>query len=422
MRIINNKTIQHISSHSELWTDVNQNEIKPAKLLTRTYDDNYGIYENLVFCKTVDEILAFARNRLGYLKELIYTHQTIEIDLLERVNHLNYFLALGKLHTGYSRNFDTYYVDSMRCLNKLQYITNTIVPRLKSPVYKNNKSRPKQLRLHKTNILSMHREYHRIYNLSKYFSLNNISCDRQITKSELDALQKNYFNFCLLLCIFSAGHFNFVCDEELPVNLSRPNLDFKFKDWQLNISKSKCGNTPIIRLKIKKDREYVVLLIPSALKDNTELLETIRQTTAAQEYVICTPHEETKDESTLVGMTSLESFRRIQQILLRAMVYADDKRTDCPFCNNKLSLIAEESTPERPVCRCLSCRTEIRLGYCPEMKAKFPFTKIANLSKPRQDGDLWFVNRRKEGQMYFRNITRLDDDMQIVCPLCGKVH
>lgn len=122
VRIINNKTIQHISSHSELWSDVKENEVKPIKLLTRTYEDNYGIYENLFFCKVIDDILAFTRNNIRILKELIYTNQTIEINLLERVNHLNYFLTLGKLHTGYSRHFDSYYGESMQCLNKLQYI------------------------------------------------------------------------------------------------------------------------------------------------------------------------------------------------------------------------------------------------------------------------------------------------------------
>ena len=126
VRIINNNTIQHISSHTELWTDIKDNQVQPSKLLTRTYEDNYGIYENLVFCKLIDDILSFTRSNIRVLKELIYTNQTIEINILERVNHLNYFLALGKLHTGYSRNFDSYYGVASKCLNRLQFIFNTI--------------------------------------------------------------------------------------------------------------------------------------------------------------------------------------------------------------------------------------------------------------------------------------------------------
>ena len=44
VRIINNTTIRHISSHTELWADIKDGEVVPQCLLTRTYEDNYGIY------------------------------------------------------------------------------------------------------------------------------------------------------------------------------------------------------------------------------------------------------------------------------------------------------------------------------------------------------------------------------------------
>ena len=69
----------------------------------------------------------------------------MEFDLLQRVNHLNYFLALGKLHTGYVRNFDKYYVVSKHCLKELTDIYNTIIPRLKRPVYNFHKTSPLKL-------------------------------------------------------------------------------------------------------------------------------------------------------------------------------------------------------------------------------------------------------------------------------------
>lgn len=208
VRIVDNNTIRHVASHSELWSDIKKNEIKPNKLLTRTYEDNYGIYENLVFCQTVDDVLAFTRNSTRFLKELIYTNQTIEINLLERLNHINYFLALGKLHTGYNRNFDSYYTIAAKCLNKLQYISNTIVPRLKRPVYKNNKVRPTKLKLHKTNILSMHKEYHQVYKLAKAFAENETVVKTE-AEIDVDSLQRTYFFFCEMLCIFAIGHFDF---------------------------------------------------------------------------------------------------------------------------------------------------------------------------------------------------------------------
>ncbi|MDE7265027.1 MAG: hypothetical protein K2N52_01980 [Clostridia bacterium] len=414
VRIINHNTIQHIASHSELWSNVKKHEIKPTKLLTKTYDDNYGIYENLVFCKTVDEVLSYARYNLRILKELIYTNQSIEINLLERVNHLNYFLALGKLHTGYSRNFDSYYGVSVQCLNKLQYIVGSIVPRLKRPVYKNNKNRPQKIRLRKTNILSMHREYHQIYKLAKHFAAHEISNVKEIKESDLKKLQSNYFHFCELLSIFAVTHFNFSYGI-LPVNFLRLNMIFSFKGWRLTLKKCKCGNFDALALCVEKENKYTAAIIPSAFKDNEKLLEEIKRGVPADEYDIFTPFEEHGENEVPVSITNIDSFRRIQQIILRAMIYADKTRTDCPFCNNKLIL-------DGNVYKCLSCRTEIHTGRCPTKKKSYQFTKIAGLNKQPLDGEDWLVERKKEAQMYFRNITKINEDMEIICPHCGKIH
>ena len=61
VRGINQTSIIHIASHSELWNDLTNDGIKPVKLLTKTYNDNYSIYENRVFCNTIDDILDFIK-------------------------------------------------------------------------------------------------------------------------------------------------------------------------------------------------------------------------------------------------------------------------------------------------------------------------------------------------------------------------
>lgn len=420
VRIINNNTIQHIASHSELWSDVKKDEIKPTRLLTKTYEDNYGIYENLVFCKTVDDVLAYARYNLRILKELIYTNQTIEINLLERVNHLNYFLALGKLHTGYSRNFDSYYGVSARCLNKLQFIVNSIVPRLKRPVYKNNKNRPSKIKLHKTNILSMHREYHQIYKLSKYLNAHNISIAGEVIESDIQTLKSNYFHFCGLLSIFAVSHFNFDYNGGA-IDFARLNMAFNFKGWKLTLKEHKIRVANILSICIEKENSYTIVIIPSVFKDSEKLIENVKLYVHADEFIVFTPFEEHDGNSVTVSMTNIESFRRIQRIILRGMVYADTARKDCPFCNNKLTA-DEQSSPERPVYKCVSCRTEIHSGYCTTFGRPFQFTKISGLANSITGGDDWLLERKKEARMYFRNITELNGEMEIICPHCNKVH
>lgn len=424
VRIINNKTIRHVSSHTELWSDIKDGEVVPSRLLTRTYEDNYGIYENLVFCQTIDEILSFARTYTRFLKELIYANRTIEINLLERVNHLNYFLALGKLHIGYSRNFDSYYDVSMRCLNKLQFVTNSITPRLKRPVYKNNRARPAQIKVRKTNILSMHKEYHQIYKLAKYFALRNENGNAEVSEKDLINLQKNYFDFCQALCVFAIGHFNFTCKEDKFVNFDRLNITFKFKGWKVSVKRINCAKQRLLALTVKKDVEYKTVIIPSILEDNDELLNTVKASVAADEYVVFTPFEEQeRQDATLVDITSIQSFRRIQQVLLRAMVYSDVKRVECPFCDKQLTLNAQKSSEDNSVYECFSCRTEIHDKICPSSGKKYSSTRISGLTKTYEvEDDLWLAKRKQEAQMYFRNITELTEDMEEICPICHSVH
>lgn len=418
VRIIDNNTIRHVSSHSEFWSDVTETGIKPKKLLTRTYEDNYGIYENLVFCQTVDDVLAFTRNSTRFLKELIYTNQTIKINLLERLNHINYFLALGKLHTGYNRNFETYYSISARCLNKLQFINNAIVSRLKRPVYKNNKLRPSRIKLRKTNVLSMHKEYHQVYKLAKSFSANE-KISKEFTETDVDYLQKIYYFYCEMLCIFAVGHFNFQCDENKNIIFSRLNMDFAFKQWRLKLRKEKAGETPLITVEVNKETAYKIVLIPTIAADD-ELTESVKRSVVADEYVVCSPFE---GNGMQMDVSSIESFRRLQRLVLRAMIYADTTHDECPFCRSKLALNEKKSSPDSPVYTCTSCRTEIGVGHCNETDKDFYYTGITDFKNigAEEDND-WLADRRKEARMYFRNITKLGDNMEIVCPHCGKIH
>lgn len=416
VRIIDNHTLQHIATHSELWADASKQEVQPRKLLTRTYKDDYGIYENLIFCKTIDDILSFSKMNIQLIQELIYTNQTIEINLLERVNHQNFFLALGKLHTGYTRQFESYYGVSKRCLNKLQFILGSITPRLKRPVYKNNKRIPPKLKLHKTNILAMHKDYHKIFMISKFLSLHQLEYLGEFKKEDFKSLQANYESFCSLLTIFSIGHFNFTCDAEKNIIFSRLNMRFAFKDWQLHLKKQKLEDCNSLLITIEKEKKYRICLIPSILKDNDSLYKKIKALEIADDVFICSPYEEEKN-SILLSIMNIDSFRRVQQIILKGMIYADDEKKECPFCYQKL--VYDES---RLSYICLSCRTEIGKENCGIENKSFFYTRITGLEQRDLKGDIWLLKRKKEAQMYFRNITEINDKMEVICPYCKQIH
>lgn len=418
VRRINNTTIQHISSHSELWTDLTEEGIKPSRLLTRVYADDYGIYENLVFCQTINHILSFTRDNIHLLKDLIFTNQTIEVNILERVNHLNYFLALGKLHTGYSRNFDLYYGIAEQNLNKLMYILNTIQPRLKRPVYKNNQKKMKSIQVRKTNLLAMHKDYHQIFKIAKYFENHKIAQEKEVSLKDIEVLQKEYSMYCIWLFIFSISHFNFSCSEEKEINFSRLNMQFECNDWTIQLKSKTLFNHTIIVMQIKKDISYQIICIPTIIKDTATLEANIKEALVADEYHIFSPFEEKRIP---IQVTDIESFRRIQQILFRGMIYADKQKEQCPFCQKPLIQVEDEHAP-RLLYECRSCRTRIVETTCPTMNKSYTYTEISGLHKQSVKKDSWLYARKKEAQMYFRNITDITDELDTICPHCKQIH
>lgn len=419
---INNDTINHIARHSELWDDFTPIGIKPIKLLSRMYEDNYGIYENLVFCKTIDDILFFVRRNMRTLKNYNYVNQRMEFDLLQRVNHLNYFLALGKLHTGYIRNFDKYYVISKHCLNGLNNIYNTIVPRLKRPVYRKNKKRPNKLK--KTNILGMHKDYKHIYSLEKYFSDNKMEISYDVNEGSVINLGTNYFNFCSILSIFSIGHFNFKCDDSQIMDFTNLNVDFKYKGWNLNLKTQNVDEIKVLNFQISKDKDYSITIIPSIHKDNSIILDKVKNNIVSDEYIVCFPYELNtyEPEEMCVDLSNIDSFRRIQRLILRGMILTDTQRNECPFCQHPLIPGNKEGIYE-----CESCKTVIVDSICPTTNKTFTYTDILGYEKEvlnidNYKEDEWLYYRKKEGLLHFRNITDFDEDGNPICPICNKVH
>ncbi|MDE7095693.1 MAG: hypothetical protein K2O23_04310 [Anaeroplasmataceae bacterium] len=225
----------------------------------------------------------------------------------------------------------------------------------------------------------------------------------------------------MLLSIFSIGHFNFTCDSEKQISFSKLNMSFQFKKWKLKLSTKKIAELQTLQLDIEKDQKYKIIFIPTLDKNTDEVLGKVKEKEKADEYIIFSPYEDIKN-TTEISMTSIESFRRIQQVLLRGMIYADNKREDCPFCTHKLVLNTEKQEINRIVYECSSCRTVLEEAHCPNLNKTYMYTQIAGLTKARIEGDPWLVKRKQESQMYFRNITQINEDMEIICPLCNQVH
>jgi len=419
-RIINQTTLLHLANHSHNVSNLTKRGVKPRKLLTRIYEDDYSIYENMIFCNFIDEVLSLIKKNGRTLNSLLYASNIMKFNLLEKVNHVKYFLAIGKLHTGYIRDFSQYFSLSKELLSELSSVRNAITPRLSRPVYRKNNIRNSKLALRKTNIFLMQKDYHQVFKTYKYLQSNHLIPQEKIGQVDYEQLIKNYLTYVRILTIFAIGHFNFEIGPEVKMNLYFLNSTFTFKGWKLNISNTIKNE---IVLQFAKEKKYRIMIVASTTA--IDEIEQYKEDYGIDEIVVANPFDEDYSErdDVYISMEDVDSFRRIQQILLKGMVYSDRARDVCPFCGGKL-----HKDPYRSVYQCNDCMTQIIEAVCPETNQPFFYTDNAhlkkyaiNISDYKQD-EYWFYKKQIESSMFFRNITKINHKGDIICPHCKKVH
>lgn len=388
VRVVNSKTLAHISVHSELWSNVKDGSLIPRKLMSVRYEDDYALYENLIFARTVDILLRFTSQNLAVLRDMLYANREMRFNLLERENHPSYFLALGKLHTGYLRDYDKYLLPIERCFEKLTAIEHAIIPRLSMPVYKKCRKKGTKLTLKRTNIFRSQKDYRKLYALAKF--LSDVGIDSADLSEVKHISREEYFVFCTMLSVFAAGHFNFKFDKYRRIDFNNINLAGAFGNWRLKIK----GEGEGILLSVKKESEYRILILP--MTENSEI--------EADERIVVTP---SGIDGVRLSLYDIDSFRRVQQMLLRAMIYADESREICPFCGKTLAKTDVGF-------ECGACRTVIEEKICPETGKVYYSTAIKHFKKHNEKGG--------EGLYYYRNITPLSAEGALACPVCGKEH
>ncbi len=397
VRYINNRTISYASAHSELWDDVTEDGIKPLKLLTNSYRDNYAIYENVVFVRAVDYALNFCKHYSRILKNMIYTNKKLEIDLLERENHFSYYLALGKLETGHIRSFSTYIDMALNLIDRMDFIYKVLSSRVRRPVYVACHKVKGKIKLRKTNILSMQKEYRSIYRFMK-----------GVYKEEIDEMddtqEEAYLYFCKYLLLFAVGHFNFTMEKEAKIDFRALNLSFNFKEYHLSILDIETKGRKGIELTFQNDKEYKIILIPSLSEFKIEKSEI--------ETHILSDDYDTKD--TFVSINNIDSFRRIQQLLLKGMIYSTTDFKTCPFCGGELDR-------EKDSYHCHTCRQVIGLKHCDGCHKDFYYTSIYQYQVKKEEKLSPLMNRNGEGKLHYRNITDMTDDLEPICENCRKL-
>ncbi|MCQ2792194.1 MAG: hypothetical protein MJ208_01575 [Bacilli bacterium] len=409
---INNDTLFYATIHTELWDNITSKGIKPRKLLTLLCDNNYCIYENQIFAQTIDDILYFLRKNIRAIVNLIFANQNLVFNLLDRLDHTNYYLACGKLHSGYVRNFNKFY--AAEALNdKMLKLATTIQGYCKYKVYVLNKHRKKRLQLKLTNILKMQKNYHQMYLLAKKlntFHPKNI----KFSKNALVRFENGYFNFCQILTIFALTHLNFSMGDAKKLNLRKLNSLFTFKNWKLQVKAVECKHQRAILLSFKKDTTYRILLVPDSVTTFEPF--TYDKKLRCNEVISLSPFISNRS-ALYVAITDFESFLRLQQLILRGMIYVDRKHKNCPFCGGSLT-----SNKTHTEWVCPTCRTKIKKHLCPKHKKTYYSTAIDGLLiEPSQFYRLP-SDMELSRAIHHRNITRINQYGEPYCPHCSDTH
>ncbi len=419
VKLIDNYSLTHISSRSELWDDITSSGIKPRKLMTTEHVETYSIYENIAFVYAVDTILAFIKQTVMLFKDILYGCRDLHFNMLDRTHHSLYFLAIGKLHLEYARARASQSGWS-RCIEKLMFIDKTLRSKLHSPVYTKCKKLKSPITLKKTNIFRSHKDYSKVYNLLKW-----LECDMKnatARSAQISPSSEEYKAFCSCLSVFSAGHFNFSFSKHTRFELSCLDTTCTFRDWTLKLKMVKTELADGLLFTFNKDKEYkscIIFCDKSAL--TTAQLEKITSSIVADEYFFASANNYGEKGILYLSIFDVDSFRRIQQIFLRGMIYSDNKKTVCPFCGHDL-VISDE------IHECHICRAQIIEKICPETKKVYYLSEIKKLrsrSQPQKeasDKQRFLHDRLDEAQFHFRNITPILSSGTPVCPHCGKYH
>ena len=413
---ITSKTVRHLMSHSENWECIKKGRIVPKNVLTKTYDDDYGIYENVVFVSLINKILKLLKRQLRLLAVAgqIY-NDAVAIDVFSRINHEQYYQAVGLLYSGFF-NMEEDIEGASAATKRIKQLLALLAKYLSHPVYaKNMGAKAIKGQIKQTNILLMHKDYKHIYALWQKLGSGEDSED--IDDKVQAKGQRAYEVFIKYMMLFAIKHFNF--DEK-----------FEFKKWTISIKDKKTGVQDIngfeLIIKYKRKGSIKYLIVPNAYYLGTDRTANYQYLTdvLGTEYnkiIFCEPFE---DESGFdywlksekghyfsvlpVSILELNSFRRFQKLLLECMVESDNDRIFCAFCGGG---IVED--------RCKRCRLVIENIMCKNCGFNFKATRADGIKNGDNGEGVQKCFFEEEKRYLFKNITNIKDGA-FVCRNCGE--
>lgn len=418
VKVIDKRSLTHVATRCELWEDITETGIKPRKLMTVENVETYSIYENTVFACAVDTVLSYIKQTALRMKDVFYGCKDIHFNLLDKTHHSLYFLAIGKLYLEYVRS-GVSLERWARCMDKMLHIDKALRRRLASPVYQKCRKKHYNIKLKKTNIFRSHKDYKEIYRVMSLFKAG-VDGNEELTW-KTSGSDDGFKAFCKLITVFATGHFSYSFGEHDVLDLKDLSFNCTFSDWRLSVKELRLGDIDAVRFTTVKDTKYTTAVIFGSEESfKAAELDAFKSYCGADEYLFCST-DAYGGNNLYLSILDVDSFRRIQQILLRGMIYSDKKRTICPFCGGETKL--KDDGYECPV-----CHADVSEHICADTQKKYYVSTIIRGSasyeqdKRRADRRKFLHDRYNEAQLHYRNITPINDQGEHICPHCGKQH
>ena len=240
----------------------------------------------------------------------------------------------------------------------------------------------------------MQKDYHRVYHLLKHFK--KIKKNLEIlSNDEFLSFKENYKRFVKIITIFAIINFNFGNVNGEKIDFNNLLLNFQFKNWKLVLKENNKG----ILIELSKDKKYDVLI---TIMDEFQ---------GPYDEIIPAFPIDINCEQIVLSLDDIDSFRRIEQIILKGMIMSTNSFSDCPFCGEAMTKLDNKLEEEYV---CYHCRQIITKKHCNEKNKDYYLTNIDGF-KPTE-----FV--KHDAIYHYRNITKCNQVGQFICPCCQKIH
>ena len=232
---IGQESISHLASHSEHWKGLKVNGLVPERLLARTLEDDYAIYENRVVKTLVDKLY---KELKSIKEENMDCSMQMDIDDGHSLSseQKNYYHARDILMRGMD---DDSIVLNQMLLEEQRIAIDKILNRLSkcksTPLYRLLKKQKTVIgKLKKTNIFMMDKYYKEAYRLWELMSQKK----EYYVYDEVKDIDREYEIFCKVLFLFALKYFHYEGRVQRADIFKEDKLlsnEYYFKYWNLEV-------------------------------------------------------------------------------------------------------------------------------------------------------------------------------------------